>query len=228
MSFRGRLHINGSSQYSNILKFTMNLSQSVDSQNRPNAVASGGIVNITLEASRNNELMEWMVSPNMTKTGFINFARRDGESAMSNIHFRDAFCINYNMNFDAEDETPMTIEITISARVLDFEGGLTITNRWPGDYQDESSSSSSSSGESGVVVLPPDEDRYTNPQAMEEEMETMRDELEQTREHVSETVEAVRERVDDIMKDIDTTREQANQISNDLTGEDIPNPSDMF
>ena len=205
----------------------MNLSQSVDSQNRPNAVATGGIINITLEASRNNELLEWMVSPNMTKTGFINFARRDGESAMSNIHFRDAFCIHYNMNFDAEDDTPMTIEITLSARVLDFEGGLVITNRWPGDYPDESSSSSGSS-ESGVVTLPPDEDRYLNPQAAQEEIEAAREEAEQIREEVTERVEEVHNRVDDVMKDVETTRKQADQLSNDFLGEDIPNPSDLF
>lgn len=223
MSFRGRLHINGTSEYSNILKFTMNLHQNVDQQNRPNSVALGGIIAITLEASRSNELLEWMVSPNMTKTGYIHFSRRDGESAMSNIHFRDAFCINYDLHFDANNDNPMIIDITISARVLDFEGNLRITNRWPGDYDDSASTSSD-----GVVVVPAEEANYTNPEAMAEEAEQVRQEVQERREQVEETIERVEERIENTVKNIEETREQANNLSNDFIGEDIPNPSDLY
>ncbi len=196
MSFQGKLQIDG--KPFNLLKFKLGLNQSIDQHNRPNSTSRGGVFSITIESSNNNAMLEWMISPSMMKNGTITFSRRDNASSMRTVKFTDAFCVNYTENFDAINEHPMYIDLTISARVLDFGGSLTITNNWPGSYAE----ASSDSGSSGTTTsLAEDEPAASTSNHVEEESAPA---PAPTSNHVEES------------------------SSTDSDGESVSNPGDMF
>ena len=153
MSFQGKLEIDG--KPFNLIKFNLGLNQSIDQHNRPNATSRGGVFSITIESSNNNAMLEWMISPSMMKNGTITFSRRDNASSMRTVRFTDAFCVNYTEHFDAVNEHPMSIDLTVSARVLDFGGSLTITNNWPGSYSDSASDSDSGTSTTSIAAEEP-------------------------------------------------------------------------
>ncbi len=158
MSFLAKMLI-GSTEY-NVLNLDYDISQRVDQQNRPNAGPKGGIINLVIESNSKNEIIEWAVSPSMVKNGSITFYRRDANSSMKTVAFKDAFCINYKEVFNAEDNSPLKTELTLSARELTINSNFTLTNPWPGSSSGGSdsgskSSSSSSSGNENIGSFNP-------------------------------------------------------------------------
>jgi hypothetical protein len=128
MSFLAKLKLG--SEY-NILTVEYDISQMMDHDNRPTNIPKGGLIQVMIESSNNNELLEWMVHPTMLKNGQIDFFRRDANSSMKTVEFTDAFCVYLKEIFTADGKTPMVTRLTISARELKIRN-LTISNPWPG------------------------------------------------------------------------------------------------
>lgn len=127
MSFLAKLVL-GSTEF-NVLSADYEITQSTDSQNRPNGKPKGGIINVTVEASNKNDLAEWVLSPTMKKSGQLTFYRRDANSSMKTVAFSDAFCVSYKEEFEAKDTDPMTTKIRISAGELKINN-VSVTNPW--------------------------------------------------------------------------------------------------
>ena len=142
MSFLAKLVL-GSTEF-NILTVEYEFSQMMDHNNRPNGAPKGGLVQCIIETSNNYEVLEWMIKPNMLKSGSIVFFRRDANSPMKTIKFNDAFCVYLKEYFNADGKVPMTTKLTLSARELKVSNKLGISNPWPGMKSADSDSSSSS------------------------------------------------------------------------------------
>lgn len=129
MSFLAKLVI-GSTEY-NILTVDYDISQMIDHNHRPNGAPKGGLIQVMIESANNNELLEWMVKPDMIKNGKIVFYRRDANSPMKTVNFKDTFCVYLKEIFTAGGQNPMVTRMTLSARELKINNNV-INNPWAG------------------------------------------------------------------------------------------------
>lgn len=121
MAFNGILEIDNK-QY-RMLQWSLHVNQSIDRNGRPMANPAGGLLNITLESTGENDFFEWVVSPEMMKSGSIKFQRRDNTSSLKSFEFRNAYCTDYFEDFVSGGTSPMKLRITISA--MEIQSGST-------------------------------------------------------------------------------------------------------
>ena len=238
MSFQGKLEIDG--KPFNLIKFSLGLNQSIDQHNRPNSTSRGGVFSITIESSNNNAMLEWMISPSMMKNGTITFSRRDNASSMRTVKFTDAFCVNYTEHFDAINEHPMSIDLTISSRVLDFGGSLTITNNWPGSYSDSSSDGAATSttisdeGITTTTTLEPETDISTTDTLIEPEIatpetaNTIGQDLDEGIADVETKVDEVRTEIETKREEIKAKKEELKEEAKDIAEEYVPGSKEVI
>jgi hypothetical protein len=141
MSFLAKLEMD-SKEY-NILNVEYDITQMVDSTHRPNGDPRGGLIQVTLESSSDKYLLEWAIQHSMVKDGKIVFYRRDANSQMKTIKFKNAFCIYLKEIFTADGKNPMVTRMTISAHELEISNQK-LKNAWPG--MNSASNSDSDSG----------------------------------------------------------------------------------
>jgi len=128
MSFFSKM-ILGSKEFK-VLHATYKFTQAIDQQNRPNGKPKGSTIDVTIESSTDNEITEWMVSDKMKKDGKIIFYKRDSESAMKTIAFKDAFCVEMEETFDADNKDPMKLRIKLSAGNISVNSKYSLTHPW--------------------------------------------------------------------------------------------------
>lgn len=128
MSFTAILKIG--QDHLNVLACDFAFSQSVDSYGKPAAKPQGGIINVVIESTMDTSLFEWMIANHQTRSGIIVFKRRDVNSRMKELEFKDAYCVQYREVFMSTGETPMQIQLTLSAKELKM-GTVTYQNPWP-------------------------------------------------------------------------------------------------
>lgn len=128
MSFKARLEIEGK-EY-NIITIEYGFTQNTDHSNKPVGVPRGGMIDLTIESHGDTDFLDWMVSSTQSKKGKIVFYKPDEfMSILFSISFEDAYCVDYTESFDAANQMPMIIQMTISARKLDF-GNVVYENKW--------------------------------------------------------------------------------------------------
>ena len=128
MSFLSKLVL-GSTEYT-VLAADYEVSQTVDAQGRPNGKPKAGMIRLTLESSGNNDIIQWAADDKMTKEGKLVFYRRDTNSPMKTIGFKDAHCYYMQEVFDAKSTEPMKMNIHISAGSLDLNGSAQVAHPW--------------------------------------------------------------------------------------------------
>lgn len=104
--------------------------QSVDSTGRPSSDVRGGTVSVTIESTDDNAIFNWMIDSHGFKDGKITFFKRDQDSKMKELEFKQASCINYSESFDANSNSPMSLSFTVSAKELSLAGD-SHKNPWP-------------------------------------------------------------------------------------------------
>lgn len=111
------------------------LKRAVDSKGRPSAVTQGGIINVEIASSQDdNALAEWMTNSYKEADGTIKFIDAD-EATLKTVEFQKARCIGYAERFDKfpqlnQPERPaMTLSLTISAEKITVSGA-THDNNW--------------------------------------------------------------------------------------------------
>lgn len=129
MSFLAKLEMD-SKEY-NILNVEYEISQHVDQDLRPISAPKSGMIQILLESSSDNNLVEWAFSHKMMKEGKVTFYRRDASSQMKTISFKDAFCVYLKEIFTADGKNPMVTRITVAAREMTI-GKFNIKHTWAG------------------------------------------------------------------------------------------------
>ncbi|HEX9513139.1 MAG TPA: type VI secretion system tube protein TssD [Puia sp.] len=128
MSFIAKLRLDG--EEINVLHCGFRFTQMTDNTGKPTAKPQGGSINILVESSGSTDLFDWMISPTQLKNGSITFYRRDSMSKLKTLEFTDAVCIDYYETFDHAGETPMQIQLTLSAHELKLNDSE-FTNNWP-------------------------------------------------------------------------------------------------
>ncbi|MFC5046659.1 type VI secretion system tube protein TssD [Aquimarina hainanensis] len=131
MSFYSRLEIDGKEIV--ILNCSIDIAQDSDVTGRPSARPIAGQFTIRLQVDRQTDdmLAQWALSPNEHKRGKITFIKSNSMSVEQNIEFNEAYCLRYNKNFDAEDETPMSVSLHISAKGIKIGANDEHVNNWP-------------------------------------------------------------------------------------------------
>lgn len=104
--------------------------QDTDINGRPLAKPQGGQISLLVNSESKINFLEWMVSPKQTKDGEIIFYRFDGITIYKKLVFKDAFCVEYSEQFNAEGQTPMIISLVISAKELQIDKTI-FKNAWP-------------------------------------------------------------------------------------------------
>jgi len=128
MSFLSKLTIDDESM--NVLKCSFSFEQGADNTGRPSQRPKGGQISILIESTNKTDFLEWMISPNMVKSGEIIFYKRDNLSSLKTIVFKDAYCLKYLEDFDSVSDEPLKTSLVISAKEITVKD-TTFKNNWP-------------------------------------------------------------------------------------------------
>jgi type VI protein secretion system component Hcp len=128
MSFIAKLKLDGEEM--SVLHCAFRFTQATDGTGKPTAIPQGGAVTLIIESNGSTGLFDWMVSPTQTKNGDITFYRRDNMSKLKTLHFTDAHCVDYYETFDHFSESPMQVQITLSAKEVKLNESK-FKNNWP-------------------------------------------------------------------------------------------------
>ncbi len=128
MPFIAKIQVDGEEM--NILHCAFRLSQATDTTGKPTAIPQGGSVTLVVESNGTTGMFDWAVSPVQTKSGLITFYRRDNQSKLKTLQFIDAHCVDYYETFNHNGESPMQVQITLSAREIKVNESQ-FKNNWP-------------------------------------------------------------------------------------------------
>ena len=102
-----------------VLDLDYGFSQSIDSASfSPTEKTKGGIISLVIEATKNDELVDWMVDSELRKSGTIAVLGRETEGAMRKLVFKNAFCVQFHERFRSVGASPMQTFLTISCGEL--------------------------------------------------------------------------------------------------------------
>ena len=128
MSFLAKLEIDGETM--NVLEFNCSIRQETDKNGKPAADPNAGNVRLLVESTKSTLLFDWMISHSQTKNGKITFFRRDAVSNMREFEFNEAYCVGYDEMFMSDNNSPMQIQFTFSAKEIIMNGSK-LTRNWP-------------------------------------------------------------------------------------------------
>lgn len=148
MSFTATLKIGGKDF--SILHAEYDFTQPTNAQRQPVARPVSGFINLTIEASKDSEPIEWMLNHQMVKSGAIIFYRTDSLSEMRKIEFENAYCVYYKEVFDTYSDRPMLIQLKLSPQKMSISGQTVYTEWTISESETGPASDSQSSGNSGV------------------------------------------------------------------------------
>lgn len=120
MSFLAKLSMDGE-EYT-VLEFDLGFTQNKDGLGKPEDVVRGGSFRVVIESDRNTGFLAWMLAHSELKDGEVIFYRRDAMSRMKEVRFTKAYCTDYKESFRSTADTPMKIELEITAKDIDFSG----------------------------------------------------------------------------------------------------------
>lgn len=127
MAFKAKLELDGKTF--NVLNCSFSFHQNVDPTGRPSSDVRGGMIHVSIESTEDTSLFEFVTDPHGFKDGKITFFKRDQDSKMKELEFKQAACVEYSETFDAVSSTPMSTHFTISAREVHIGQGQHI-NPW--------------------------------------------------------------------------------------------------
>jgi hypothetical protein len=125
MSFKGKMTVDGTDY--NVMSCSYGLHQSVDGSGRPTSEVKAMDINVIVESSEDNSLMEWACDSYGKKDGSIVFNKIDQDQKLKQLDFTDGFVTSYAESFGGDS---MMMSVSISARVIKV-GNAEIDNGWP-------------------------------------------------------------------------------------------------
>jgi len=125
MSFKAKMTVSGT-DYS-VVSCTYGLAQSIDGSGRPTSEVKSSDINVVVESSEDNSLMEWACDSYGKKDGSIVFNKIDQDQKMKQLDFTDGYITGYQESFGGDT---MMMSISISARTIKV-GNAEVDNNWP-------------------------------------------------------------------------------------------------
>jgi hypothetical protein len=131
MAFSARLDLDPLSDV-RVVDFSYNLNRDIDPTGRPAGGVRGGTIQITIEASSNTSMFEWMTDPTTKKSGTIKVMDEASAGAsLKELAFEDAYIVEYGENFHWQGGENMLETFVVSAKKIKMGGGEH-ENEWPG------------------------------------------------------------------------------------------------
>ena len=127
MSFKAKLKVGGKEV--NVLQANYDLHQEVDATGRPSAITRGGRIKLQIESTGDSFFFEWMCNNFERKDGVVTFIKRDTDSKMKELEFKEGYLVKYEENFEATDQPPLIETFTISAKEIKVGSGEHV-NEW--------------------------------------------------------------------------------------------------
>ncbi|RLD61569.1 MAG: hypothetical protein DRJ05_02320 [Bacteroidetes bacterium] len=113
----------GKDSFFKVLSCSFGFTQNTDHlTGQPNARVMINNINLSIESTKDTQLADWMVNNKSTKNGKILFNIQGDEQ--KTLEFENAFCVMYNESFINVGESPMTIDISFTARKIKLDGGV--------------------------------------------------------------------------------------------------------
>jgi len=116
MALSAKLSIQGINETIDVIECDFGFQQEADYSGKPSARPSGGLLNLVIESTQLDSLVNWMISSTEKKDGEISFFRKENESSFKKVSFKEGVCISYHESFNSYNDFPMTTAITISSR----------------------------------------------------------------------------------------------------------------
>ena len=93
--------------------------QAIDIEGQIAGIPRGGRISVRVKAMNdgNSELLNWMISPHLAKSGSIEFLKTTDGSSMKEIKFSDAYCIDFTEHW--EDKLGHWEELKLSCRKIE-------------------------------------------------------------------------------------------------------------
>ncbi|TXI34933.1 MAG: hypothetical protein E6Q58_00970 [Niabella sp.] len=120
MSFNAVLKIDG--KEFTILHADYDFTQPTNSARQPTAKTVSGFINVTIEASKDAEPIEWAINHAMVKSGEIIFYKTDAHSELRKIEFENTYCVYYKEIFDTFSNSPMIMMLRLSPEKMTISG----------------------------------------------------------------------------------------------------------
>lgn len=129
MAFRASLELNN--KEFDVLYSNYEFSRNTDPKGMPSSSVLGGRVKATIESTEDTSVIEAMLnSPFKPVEGKIIYKKTEEDAKMKEIQFKNAYIVHYSETLDANNDVPMTINITFSAEEI-IVGSAALDNRWP-------------------------------------------------------------------------------------------------
>lgn len=130
-SFKATLDIEGT--LFNILKVDYRFSRDIDKNGNAASTVYGGTVEVTVESTDNNYVVENMLNNQSTPIGsaVFTFPYSNKEGTMKELTLEEVYVVDYKESLDAEGEKPMSIAFKLSARVMKL-GEAVLEKNWEG------------------------------------------------------------------------------------------------
>lgn len=123
MSFEAKLFLDDQSWQ--ILNSQFLYEQVMDQNGRPCKNPTGGFIELKVPTDANDGiLMNWMLSSELMKNGYVRFYKRDGFTRDFDFEFWDAHCIFYTNSFHVNSHEGLTTTIVISPGVQKVKGAV--------------------------------------------------------------------------------------------------------
>jgi len=128
MSFKAIFKTTG--QEFRVLSSSFNVYRAVDEMGRPTSSTVGGEITITMESNANNLFFEHITMGQMLNDGTITYIKRNEDSTMRELSFKNAFISSFSETFDHSGGSgAMIASITLVAQVVTMGNGEMI-NEW--------------------------------------------------------------------------------------------------
>jgi hypothetical protein len=128
VAFKATLTLDGKKEIT-VINCKYGFTQDVDVTGKVVSSIKGSLIHLTIEGTDDTELLSWMLTHNQRKNGTISFFKSDNESALKKLYFKDGVCVSYSESFSAIGTSPLTIELVISARIIEV-GTAKQENYW--------------------------------------------------------------------------------------------------
>lgn len=123
MSFEAKLFLDEESW--DIINSQFLYQQMIDDNGRPCMNPSGGYIEMRIQTDNKDDiLMNWMLSPDLMKNGYVLFYKRDGLTRDFDFEFWDAHCIQYTNSFNINSQEGLTTTLVISPGVQKLKGAV--------------------------------------------------------------------------------------------------------
>jgi hypothetical protein len=129
MAFLAKLIIDDGDEM-NVLICSYRFKQGTDATGKPTSIPQGGYITLVVESTKSTDLFDWMIHPTGLKNGMVTFYRRDTNSKLKTLEFFEAYCVDYQEDFDHKGEMPMQITFTLSAKTIKLNDSE-FKNNWP-------------------------------------------------------------------------------------------------